>query len=272
MTVDLADNFDTLGKARFEDLAGKMTYIFADNITNKTFIQGLRPLFDLAAGRPGAMGSYAANLTSVSLINQLGRIIYPQYRQVENDFLSQMRNKWSILDALGIGEPLPFDYNIVTGEKVEPLNFVGSSIIPVRLNKTQTKAQEILSEIEFPVNAAINSAAGIELDGKQKSELKRIIGERGVFSKEIVKLYNNPRAQSDLEEIRNARAAGITSDQLDYKNTWLISKLTKVLAREVKFAKDQLFRSDAEFGQKQNLQYNLDRAPSFQIMIGFNNS
>ena len=270
-TVDLADNFDTLGKARFEDISQKLMYIFADNVTNKTFMQGLRPLFDFLSGRPGAIESYAANLGSISALTHLSRVIDPAYREVEKDFLSQLRNKWGLLDQLGIGTPLPYDYSVVTGEKVEPQNFFGSSIIPITLSKTQTKAQEILTEIEFPINAAISSINGVELNAEQRSELKRLIGERGRFAKEVVRLFNSKKGQAELRGMREQRASGVPSkdgkDQLfvrqdtytEWSDSWLISQITKVLTEEVNTAKKVLMRNDNTIVDEINLNYNTKR-------------
>jgi DNA-directed RNA polymerase subunit F len=269
--VDLANNYDTLGKARFEDIGSKLMYIFADNVTNKTFMQGLRPLFDFMSGRPGSIESYFANLGSISAITHLSRTIDPAYREVENDFLSQLRNKWGILDQLGIGSPLPYDYNVVTGQKVEPLNFFGSSIIPVRLSKAQTKAQEILTEIDFPINAAISTIDGIELNAEQRSFVKKTIGERGRFAKEIVRLYNSKRGQMELRKFREERAAGVPSkagqDQWfvrkdryrDWKDSWLVSEITKVLTQEVNQAKKELMATDRTILDEKNKNYKTKR-------------
>jgi len=259
LTVDLADNFDTLGQARFEDLAGKMTYIFADNITNKTFVQGLRPLFDLMSGRTGAVESYLANLGSISILNQLGRTIDPAYREVADDFQAQLRNKWSILDAMGVDGALPYDYSPVTGEKVQPLNFIGSSLIPVRLSKSQTKAEEILSEIEYATTPALTSSlGGVELEADEISAIKKLVGERGVWAKAINKLYNSKRGQEDIKMFRDMRRRGVTSKSVDWKKSWLYDEITKVLTNEVATAKRQL-RDDGLL-QRENLKYNLDRA------------
>lgn len=262
-TVDLADNHEVLGKGRLEDIAQRVAFIFADNLTNKTFVQGLRPLLDIAAGKPTvALSKHAANTMSVSAINQLGRIIDPAYREVEDDFMSQLRNKWSVLDALGIGDPLPYEYNIVTGQKVEPGIELGlGALFPVRISKTQTRAQEILSETEFNVNAALDSIEGIELDAQQRSEIKRIIGERGVFAKAIVKAYDNPRNQKELADLRKARAGGINSDVVPYDRTNnFLGTLLKVLTKEVKYAKDVMLRNDDTLRQEQTQKYQIKRA------------
>ena len=260
LSVDLADNYDTLGKATFEDLSTKVGRIFADNITNKSFISGLRPLFDAASGRPGALENYFANLASISFVTHLGRTIDPAYRAVENDFMSQLQNKYTVFDSLGITDPLPYDYNIVTGQKVSPQDFLGSSLVPVKVSKNQTKAQEILSEIEFPVNAAIRSAFGVELTEAQISRVKQIIGTRGRFAKEIVRIYKGQRAQNELKEIRERRKRGVTSEQYDYNNSFLISRITEVLGQEIGTAKKMLRNEDPTILEQMNNAYRLDRA------------
>ena len=258
LNVDVLENFNSLGTARTENLMGKIAYIFGDNITNKTFVKGLQPLFDFASGRPGAMNNYLANIGSISLLNQLGRTIDPAYREVETDLLSQLANKWTILGELGITEELPYDYSIVTGQKKEGLNFIGSSVIPVKLSKTQTKAEEILQIVEFPGTAMIKNALGQKLDAKQISEVKRLIGEDGQFAKEVVRIWNKPESRREVDRMKAMRAKGIPGKSGDnpvsWSNSTVVREINAALNRAVANAKLKLQAKDASIMQNANRQ------------------
>jgi len=258
LNVDVLENFNSLGTARTENLMGKIAYIFGDNITNKTFVKGLQPLFDFVSNRPGSIENYIANIGSISLINQLGRTIDPAYREVETDLLSQLANKWTILGELGITEELPYDYSIVTGQKKEGINFIGSSVLPVKLSKTQTKAEEILQIVEFPGTAMIKQALGQKLDARQISEIKRLIGEDGTFAKEVVRIWNKPESKREVDRMKEMRAKGVLGKSGDnpvsWSNSTVVREIDAALNRAVANAKLKLQAKDASIMQNANKQ------------------
>lgn len=260
LTIDLADNFDTLGEGRFENLRNKVAYIFADNITNKTFIQGLRPLFEFAAGKPGYLESYLGNLTSVSLFNALGKSIDPAARVVRNELADHVRNKWSVLDKLGIGDPLPYDYSLVTGEKIAPINFPGSSLIPVRMDAPQDEAEEFLTEIEFANSGALQTGlGGAELTGDQISQIKKIIGERGKWRKKILEIKNSRRGQEEIAARQKLmKQPGDIGKKTDWTKSWVYGEIFRALRDEVKTAK-MIIRDDA-MRADENLLYQFKKA------------
>ena len=94
LTADIADNYDTLENNRdLEVLLNKAGFLLGANLTNKTFLAGLEPMFDVLSGNPAAMSRWTASfgsgmLPGSGLRNELGRLLTPQLKEVEQDLLS----------------------------------------------------------------------------------------------------------------------------------------------------------------------------------------
>jgi hypothetical protein len=260
LTIDIADNFSTIGTAPAEDLWAKIAYIFGDNITNKSFVQGLRPLFEGLAGKTGFLPAYTANLTSVSILQSLSRSIDPAMRVVQDDFMSQLRNKWNILDVIGVGEPLPYARSPVTGEKIAPLNPIGSSLFPVRMQSSQTPDEEFLRDIEFATSGAMSTILGQDLTPQQQAEIQRRVGENGYFRKQIARIRKSNMYKEDLAQVKRYRSKNIGSDKFKWKKTRTYQKTYEAYERAIRQAKLEVQRTDKTLLDNVNQEYRRDRA------------
>jgi hypothetical protein len=258
IVVTTAENFETLGAAQAEKFLHAASFIVGDNITNKTFVRGLRPVFELIAGKPGYVESFGANLTSIGIVNSLGSSWDGAKRIVTDDLQSKIRNKYNILDQLGIGDPLAYDYSVVTGEKIGDLNFPGVSLFPAKMQRSQTKEEEFLTEIEFASSGAFETSLGrVEFTGDQISAIKQWIGTNGNFRQTIRTIMNSDRAKEDIAFYREQRRKGVTSKELSWKDTWTYKKIAQSFRANINAAKRAL-RDDALMEQE-NLQYQLRR-------------
>lgn len=260
-TVDLADNWDSLGDSAFNDLGQKLAFIIAENATNKSFMDGLQPLLDIANGNEYAIGRYVSNVLSVPILNQLGTMINPGVRQVESDMLSQLRSKWSILDAAGIGEPLPFKYDIVEGGKINAEDFIFKGVLPFKMSPSGGPEKDLLIESEFDVQPSFTtSLEGAQYTPAQISQLQYIIGEKGLFKKRLAKIAKQSWVKKEMEDIRRMRKEGINKDQLDLSKSKLHTVIRAALTQSVNEAKFLLGKTDASILQAENLKYQTERA------------
>ena len=260
-TVDIPDNYDSLGDTGFNNIANSLAFIFAENVTNKSFMDGLQPLLDVANGNQYAVGRYAANILSVPILGQLGNLINPGVRQAESDMLSQIRKKWSILDAAGIGEPLPFKYDIVEGGKINAEDFIFKGILPFKMSPSGGPEKDLLIESEFDVQPSFTSSlGGVPYDQTQISKLQYIIGEKGLFKKRLARIAKLPWVKAELESIREARRKGADKDKLDLSKSRLHVEIRSALRQSVNEAKFLLGKQDASIGAAENLKYQTERA------------
>jgi len=244
LAADILENHDTLGSTNSENLLQKLGYALSMNLTNKSFMQGLQPLTELLSGQPAAISRWASNTASVGLFNQMARIMNPGLREVDNDLQTMLRNKWAILDQVGLGKPLPHKYDFIDGTIVgreDPLTNVFNNLLPFKTSANPSPVKQFLIDTEFDVQPALKtSLKGATYDVFQRSRLAQIMGESGYFREGVAALMKDKRIQQDLENIRNARRAGVTSDTADLSNSYTHIVLRRLLTQSVNHAKRQL--------------------------------
>jgi hypothetical protein len=132
-----------------------------------------------------------------SFRNELGKNLFGMLREVKNDdFGEMMRNKNNWLDII---DPLGKQPDLINFVDGKPINKAGDSIIG-RTAKTifgvggtasPSENGQFLIDIEFNLLPHFNTAPnGVQYTSKQKSELKRLMGEDGHFARELKKIRN----------------------------------------------------------------------------------
>ena len=258
IVVTTAENFETLGASQSEKFWQAAAFIVGDNLTNKSFVRGLRPLFEFASGKTGWLESFGANLTSIGIVNAAGQSWDSAGRIVTNDLMSKIRSKYNILDQAGIGEPLASDYSVVTGEKIGNLNFPGVSLFPARMQRSQTPEEEFLTEIEFASSGSFETSLGrVEYTGAQISAIKQWIGTNGDFRRTVRKIMKSERAKEDLAYYRQLRRQGVSGEDVKWRESWTYRQIEKSFRANISSAKKAI-RDDALLEQE-NQSYQLRR-------------
>ena len=109
-------------------MLNKSAHVLAANLTNKSFMAGLEPMNDVLAGNPAALSRWGANFLS-GLVPGSGfhvslRLMTPQLKEMEQDFLQLLANRNPILK-----DQLPDVHDWIDGGKVgEPDNFFQKSL------------------------------------------------------------------------------------------------------------------------------------------------
>ena len=244
LTADILQNANSLGTTRTEQLLQKLGHAVSMNLTNKSFMSGLQPISDLLGGQPAAMSRWAANTSSISILNQMSRIMMPGLREVDTDLGSMMRNKWNILDVAGVGKALPKAYDwydgTVVGENDPITNFINNTL-PFKTNSDPSPGKQFLIETEFDIQPAMKaSIKGAKYNAEQRSRLAEIHGKAGHFRKGIELLMEDPRVADDLKTIRDARNRGVTQEQADLSDSYTHIQIRRLLNRTMNHAKRQL--------------------------------
>ena len=227
MMANLADNFDTLGEAAFENLRDKMIFTLAASTTDP-LKSALTPLVDLLAGQNidrFAAGQLNALGPLSGLRNEMGRVIDGGLRIVEQDMLSQIRNRNQLLGTFDPVNRLPELYSPVSGKipnKYTLLQRAWNAVSPIKVHPTQSVEEKFLEDIEFDISTSFKTRDGIELTPSERSELFRLMGERGYFRDQINQIRKTAKARKTIERLREARLRGVTSEQLDIENFDLI--------------------------------------------------
>ncbi len=111
LTADIMDNgldfnLSKKGTLRPNDVGENlraMGFVLGATLTDKTFLSGIEPMMDVFRGDPGAINRWAgsfissATMPGASLQAEIGRLMYPQLKVVDNNLLALYSNRNPLL-------------------------------------------------------------------------------------------------------------------------------------------------------------------------------
>ena len=186
-------------------------------------LAGLEPMNDVLSGNPAAINrwtsSFASGLAPMSgLRNNIGRIMYPMLRELNQEFLEMVRNRNAYLDAVDPEGARPMKYDGVDGELVgypeSLMARVINSVSPVKVYDDISPERQFLIDIEFDSRPSFATATnGVEYTPKERSELFNLIGQQGYFRDKLKEIMADAKAIKFVEKMREARRKGIPSTE-----------------------------------------------------------
>ena len=269
LTTDIMDNFDTLDAPTIETQLNKMGYILSANLTNKSFTAGLEPLNDVLAGNPAALSRWGASFGSglaplSGMRNELGRLMEPQLKEVEQDFFQLLANR-----NIGAKSGLPDLYDWIDGGKVnEPTNFftrVWNTYSPwFKQSDRVSPEKQFLIDVEFDGRPSLRTdGRGVEYTPDERSEITNLMGKDGLFKKEIQRIMKS----IDGKEFRKQyKKSGVAMDRELFLR--IHSQLNFALKRAQSFAASKV-TSKARLQQKKfdnaRIEYHTKRGETEKI-------
>ena len=262
ITADVMDNFDiptlsmfgegknvgTLDENSLEVNMAKLAYIIGANLTNKSFLAGLEPMFDVLQGNPSAISRWTASFGSgllpySGLRNEFSRLLTPQLKEVEQEFQQLFFNRNPLLKS-----QLPNAYDWMDGGLVrEPDNFfvrAWNAYSPVfKVGEEMSPEKEFLVEIEFDSRPQLNkNGNGIEYTPEERSQVTQLMGEDGLFKDEVKKIMNSKEGREfrRLYKEMNKTGAVIDKDKLGLLQT----KVNDALRRAQLYAERRILLRD----------------------------
>ena len=225
LTANVADNFDMLGEAKVEHFLSKLGFVFGAAITDRTGLSTIKPLLDILSGNEGAMTRWSAGFINSlgPLASQRGewsRILSQGLVEVENDFMSQLENRNRFAGELDPSNRQPYVYSPVTGEKPNGYSFMQrlwNAYSPIKIHAEQSPEEKFLQEMEFDINTNFRSKDGVKLTAPERSELFRLMGERGFFKEAIQEIMRDAGSWKSIEKLRELRNQGYKSDEVSLK-------------------------------------------------------
>ena len=233
ITADVMDNFDvptmgafgegtdvgTLDENSLEVNMAKMAYILGANLTNKSFLAGLEPMFDVLQGNPAAVSRWTASFGSgllpySGLRSEFSRLLTPQLKETEQEFQQLFFNRNPVLKS-----QLPDAYDWMDGGKIrEPENFftrAWNTYSPVfKVGDEMSPEKEFLVEIEFDGRPQLNkNGNGIEYTPEERSQVTKLMGEDGVFKREVNKIMNSKEGKEFRKAYKEANKTGTVIDK-----------------------------------------------------------
>jgi len=213
-TADIFDNADTLDELTVETLMRKSMFVFGGALTNRSMFAGIEPLFDVLTGNPGAIrrwtASFGSSLAPYSgLRNQLGKLLSPGMRELENDLADAMQNRNRLLDVINPSGALPKAYDWVDGREVGNMGFwtnAWNAIMPMKVAEGMSPEREFLIDIEYDARPTFHkSSKGVEYTAAERSELFRVMGESHIFRDRLRFIMSQKPAKEYRRQIHELR-------------------------------------------------------------------
>lgn len=218
LTADVMDNFDSITESDLATTMNKLGFLLSANITNKSMLAGLEPMNDVLAGNPAALNrwlaSFASSLAPLSgARNELGRLMAPQLRELDMDFIQLLRNRNKFTDAIDPNSALPDAHDWIDGKKIGyPENFfvrAFNAVSPMKVYDGLSPERQFLVDIEYDSRPSfMKNSEGVRYTPKERSELYSLIGKNGYFKRELRRIMSTTEAKAWRESIRVARGNG----------------------------------------------------------------
>ncbi len=283
LTIDVVDNADTLTSAVQEDLYNKLAFVLGSAFTNRSILSQLEPLHDVLQGNGAAASRWAGSMLNNfvplgSLRNELGKILYPQLRQIKTELNDALRNRNAFLDAVDPENALPAVVDPVDGNPVgdEDNWFIRIwNRTPFKVTSKPSKENQFLIDIEFNTAPIMRtSQRGAVLENHEITAINTEMGKQGIYKARIKEImqdankltYTAPDGtiyKGFKNIIRAQRRGMVPSDVLDtakFENIY--SRLTLAHSQAKTLAEDNL-PEPMRSGIRER-EYELDLANTYQ--------
>lgn len=214
-TFTVMDNFDLLSIPMQEEWSRKVGLLIGSSFVNKSMMAGLKPLMDMLSGNPASWNRWAASYSSSYVPfsgyrNELGRFLYPQLRELQQEFAELLRNRNAWMDVFDPKGALPYAYDFIDGDPINQKEGFWQRFIfaysPIKQFDETSPERQFLIDIEFDAQPSVaKSSGGVEFTPDQISELKSLIGKEGHFKAAIQQAMKDAEKEGYIEKLRKAR-------------------------------------------------------------------
>lgn len=234
--ADIGDWSQEMGEEWATERFAKLGMVIGQNITGKSYLQGLDQLMDIIAGEPQGwertIGSIMNNTFPLSgLRNEMGKLLNPYMKELNFDIQSTIRSRNLFLEPLaGKDGELPIKYDILTGKPIQEYDFptrMFNLFNIFNMNLDMTPGRKLLFDSGYDLSQSMTTIEGISLkdNPELRSKLMKAMGDQNLLDK-LNKLAESPAVQESLaqmrEDLRNGRNF---KDPMSYRHNQLIKKV-----------------------------------------------
>ena len=261
LTLDVVDNFDSISTSKQEYFLQKLSFVLGSAFTNRSVLAQLEPMFDVLQGNGAAasrfISSFGNDLVPLGgLRNELGKILYPELRQIRSELQEHLRNRNAWLDAVDPERALPAVVDPIDGKSIGDEQNWFLRVFnrgPMKVHSQPSKERQFLIDIEFNSSPTMNmSQKGAVLENHEITAINTKMGEQGIYKKKIAEImrdannlkYTAPDGtvyKGFTNILRAQRKGNIPSDILDTtKFANIFSRLTTAYSDAKRIAEDSL--------------------------------
>ena len=243
-TVNVIDNFDTLGAPGLEEFGPKLGFVLSASITDNTGLSTIRPLLEMLSGNDGARNRFAAGFINGlgPLAGQRGewsKIFTDGLRIVEDDMFAYIGNQNRFAEGILGVTSAPVIYSPVTGKKPNSFGFwqrAWNAYSAIPIHPESSPEEEFLKHVEYDVSTTFKTKGGVKIPLGIQSELSRLMGEDGHFQRGIKEVMNSVKDWKSMESFEKMRSEGKEVDIKKWHN------IHARLRQYQKFAEQQAYR------------------------------
>ena len=241
--ADIGDAQLVMGDEWASSQLSKVGWFIAQNVTNKSFLTGLKELSELFAGdfKAGA-ARQAANLLNnqvplSSLRNEIGKVVSPGMRELNAGILQSIGNRNLWADAITNGELIPHKIDLLDGKRVRYWDWstrMVNALLPFNINTASTPTRQwlIRSGLNLKETTMTTPKDGMSLEhhADLRSKFQSYFHEYTPTGKanlegELEELFKNPAITESILNMERDRDNG---KQYDPEATFHGTELRKI--------------------------------------------
>lgn len=236
--ADVVDSQKVMGEEWVGNNLGKLGYLLAQNVTNKTFMAGLFQIQELFYSNGQRLPSVAANLVNnqvplAGMRNELGKLLSPGMRELEEGFVDGIRNRNLYLDLVaGKDGKLPYRYDILNGQPLNdnvPLVRLMNAVNPFYVNPATNPTRELLFRSGIDLKLTFNTGPeGESLEGRPdlKSKWQYYVSQQNIEA-QLEQVFKDRQVVQSILDMEEDRAAGRRYEASETFHVPIIEKILK---------------------------------------------
>lgn len=252
--ADIGDASKEMGDKWVEDNLGRLGYVLAQNVTNKSFLTGMMQLTDflqLKGNKPAGVIANIANNTLpwAGMRNEIGRVLSPGMRELDAGIADSVRNRNLYMELVaGPDGKLPYRYDILNGSKLNDYDFMTrmfNAVSPFQINLGSTPTRDLFFRSGVPTKVTFNTGPdGEELTPQMKSKYQYLIGQQNLEG-QLTELFKNPQI---VESILNMEADRAANKPYKVDETMHAARINDLIYNAKKQAWTELLGSEDKVG------------------------
>lgn len=254
--ADIGDNASLMSEAMTEEWLRKVGYLVGMNVTNKSFLSGLKPLTEMMSMDFSRSEVWATNMANnfipfAAVRNELANQFNPGRRELEYEWQDVILNR-----NVGMRSALPNQFNPITGEMVamhNPVVRIMNGALPITIGSEDSPAMKLLRDSGFDLEQTFTTDSfGTRLDNEARSEMGRLMGKQKL-DKKIQALLTNKQVKEELKMYRDQRLykqrpgdSPTKADNFDISQSFTHRQLRKIFSQAKKVAEQQMYEDRPE--------------------------
>lgn len=236
--ADIVDSQKVMGEEWVGNNLGKLGFLVTQNITNKTFLNGMFQVQELFYSNGQRLPTVAANLVNNQIPlggmrNEIGKLVSPGMRELEKGFLDGIRNRNLYLDLVaGEDGKLPYRYDILDGRPINdslPIVRLMNAVNPFYINPATNPTRELLFRSGVDLKLTFNTGPNNEsLEGNPdlKSKWQYYISKQNIEG-QLQTLFKDKAVIKSILDMEEDRAAGRRYETSETFHVPLINNILK---------------------------------------------